>query len=117
MNGIELIVKERERQINEEGWTLELDEQNHDDGGLALVASCYLVDVVKRISDSYLVYPQLNNMIKKFSRIAFPWDGKYWKPTPQDNVRQLVKAGALIAAEIDRLQRRPAPNDRKEEGK
>jgi hypothetical protein len=27
----------------------------------------------------------------------------YWKPTPNDAVRQLVKAGALIAAAIDSL--------------
>jgi len=27
----------------------------------------------------------------------------HWKPTPDDRVRELVKAGALIAAEIDRL--------------
>jgi hypothetical protein len=30
----------------------------------------------------------------------------WWKPsTPNDSIKQLVKAGALIAAEIDRLQR------------
>ena len=30
---------------------------------------------------------------------------EWWKPTPKNRVRELVKAGALIAAEIDRLQR------------
>lgn len=34
----------------------------------------------------------------------WPWDADAWKPT-QDPIRQLVKAGALIAAEIDRRQR------------
>ena len=28
-----------------------------------------------------------------------------WKPTPDDRIKELAKAGALIAAEIDRLQR------------
>jgi hypothetical protein len=28
-----------------------------------------------------------------------------WKPSPDDRFRELVKAGALIAAEIDRLLR------------
>ncbi|MEM5768085.1 MAG: hypothetical protein AAGU23_06610 [Bacillota bacterium] len=28
------------------------------------------------------------------------------KPTPDDRIRELKKAGALIAAEIDRLQRK-----------
>lgn len=34
----------------------------------------------------------------------WPWERKWWKPS-QDQVRNLVKAAALIAAEIDRLQR------------
>jgi hypothetical protein len=34
----------------------------------------------------------------------WPWDKEWWKPS-DDPTRNLVKAGALIAAEIDRLQR------------
>ena len=33
----------------------------------------------------------------------WPWAKKWWKPS-DDPVRNLVKAGALIAAEIDRLE-------------
>ena len=33
----------------------------------------------------------------------WPWEPEAWKPTYP--VRDLVKAGALIAAEIDRLER------------
>ena len=36
----------------------------------------------------------------------WPWRPSWWKPTPDDRVRELVKTGALIAAEIDRLRRR-----------
>lgn len=36
---------------------------------------------------------------------GWPWHPKWWKPTPDDRIRELAKAGALIAAEIDRLQR------------
>lgn len=32
-----------------------------------------------------------------------PWDNEWWKPSPDDRKRELVKAGALIAAAIDRL--------------
>jgi len=35
----------------------------------------------------------------------WPWHPLQWKPTPKDRVRELVKAGALIVAEIERLQR------------
>jgi hypothetical protein len=45
----------------------------------------------------------------------WPWDNKYWKPS-EDKVRNLVKAGALIAAEIDRLQRLNNTDDFKSAG-
>jgi hypothetical protein len=35
--------------------------------------------------------------------ITWPWDSPYWKPTPGNRLRDLVKAGALIAAAIDSL--------------
>ena len=31
------------------------------------------------------------------------WDWTWWKPSPNDRIRELSKAGALIAAEIDRI--------------
>lgn len=34
----------------------------------------------------------------------YTWAEKWWKPSPGDRIRELEKAGALIAAEIDRLQ-------------
>jgi hypothetical protein len=43
-------------------------------------------------------------------RFDWPWDASWWKPS-NDPVRNLVKAGALIAAEIDRLQRAAASTD------
>ena len=42
----------------------------------------------------------------------WPWSDKWWKPS-DDPVRNLVKAGALLAAEIDRLQRGAPPEGRK----
>lgn len=83
MSGAELILVERQRQIDGEGWTPEHDAEH---GGCELVdaAVCYLV----------------TRWWKQF----WPWDWTFWKPTPDDRVRELVKAGALIAAEIDRLQ-------------
>jgi hypothetical protein len=36
-------------------------------------------------------------------RLLWPWDPKWWKPTPEDRIRELEKAGALIAAAIDSL--------------
>lgn len=85
--GIEVIAAERERQINEEGWTA-----CHDDrytlGQLAKAATCYLYK---------------NDDGKPFW--FWPFQMCWWKPTPDDRIKELAKAGALIAAEIDRLQR------------
>ena len=96
MNGIELIAKERQRQIEEEGWS-----ENHDD----------LHDMYQ-LSKAAIAYlnPSNSEHVRKF----WPFDWKWWKPAkPRTNtdrydmyhIKDLVKAGALIAAEIDRLQR------------
>jgi hypothetical protein len=44
------------------------------------------------------------NVAMSTEPLAWPWAEKWWKPS-EDQVRNLVKAGALIAAEIDRIQR------------
>lgn len=90
MKGIELIAAERQRQIEQEGWTPEHDAE-HGKGELAEAAACYAMPERARQTG--------------VSDLLWPWDEKWWKPTPNDRIRELVKAGALIAAEIDRLQR------------
>lgn len=86
--GVELIAAERQRQIEKEGWTASHDD-DHDDGELALAAACY-ANPTRGVS---------------FPPNFWPWAEEWWKPSPGDRVRELVKAGALLAAEIDRLQR------------
>ena len=92
--GIELIAEERQRQIGSEGWTPEHDAMDNSGGELAMAAACYAFDAV--------ALPTID--AKGFIYNNWPWSRKWWKPTPCDTIRQLVKAGALIAAEIDRLQ-------------
>jgi hypothetical protein len=116
-SGTDLIAAERRRQIDAEGWTPE-----HDDGltehELALAAACYAVP------DNVYV-GRVNNRIVKIED-AWPWnaeefkgdpDVRAWYPGPLAKVllnradvraariRELTKAGALVAAEIDRLLR------------
>lgn len=85
MNGIGLISQERQRQVTQEGWTPEHDDE-HVNGELAIAAAVYATPANIRIVS------------------AWPFDDGF-KPTPTDRIRELVKAAALIAAEIDRLQR------------
>lgn len=87
--GIELIAQERKRQIDEEGFTTQHDDQ-WIGGELAMAACCYA---------------QEGSKSPEFVPFGFPWDKEWWKPTPENRVRELVKAGALIAAEIDRIQK------------
>jgi hypothetical protein len=99
--GIEIITEERQRQIAVEGWTSEHDEQ-HKKGELAFAGAKYA---------EHAAYQSLNKFNnsppppKSYVSLLWPWDQKWWKPT-DDPIRNLAKAGALIAAEIDRLQRK-----------
>lgn len=87
---------ERQRQVDEEGWTAEHDDQ-HNRGEIALAAAAYAEHTVA--SDRFR---------KQYSSppVYWPWSDKWWKPT--DRRRDLVKAGALIVAEIERLDRAAA---------
>ncbi len=97
-SGIELIAEERQRQITAEGYTTKHDDQ-HKDFEMGKAAESYLACVVTPDEEG-----DENGKIRP--TWTWPWDEKSWKPSP-DPVRNLVKAGALIAAEIDRLQRLP----------
>lgn len=88
MTGIELIAAERKRQIEVEGWTAEHDAENP--GELALAAACYATPAEYRDYEMHHTAPTL-----------WPWESRWWKPG--DRIRELSKAGALIAAELDRL--------------
>jgi hypothetical protein len=82
------VLAERARQVSAEGWTPEHDDQ-HDMGQLASAAGCYAM-----FTEAFPVGDPV-----KF----WPWAADWWKPT--DRRRNLVKAGALILAEIERLDR------------
>lgn len=98
------IIAERQRQQNVEGWTLEHDDQ-HGDFELAIAAACY----AQNVADFAGAYYQLGISGEVFDWTnapepeVWPWALSWWKPT--NPRRDLVKAGALIAAEIERLDR------------
>lgn len=92
ITGIDLITDERLRQIQEEGYSVAGDMELPE-GHLARAGACYaLPPGYRSFTDEYAPTPP-----------AWPWQGWLWKPTPDDRIRELAKAGALIAAEIDRL--------------
>lgn len=100
-SGIELIAEERQRQKDVEGWTPEHDAQ-HTDESLASAAACYAMP-----SDQRRKYQSfhIGNPPRWFPRWwPSSWSVDWWKPSPDNRIRELQKAGALIAAEIDRIQ-------------
>jgi hypothetical protein len=97
MNGVERIAAERQRQIEAEGWTPEHDDE-HDMGQLAAAGAAYAMCAREQAME-------IGGEFWSRKPKSWPWDAEWWKPS-DDPARNLEKAGALIAAELDRLERK-----------
>jgi hypothetical protein len=88
--GVQAIATERLRQVAVEGWSPEHDDE-HIHGEIAAAAAAYTMvsdpDGAGDCADEW-----------------WPWDSESWKPSV-DPLRNLARAGALIAAEYDRIAR------------
>jgi len=115
MSGIERITAERTRQVHEEGWSPGHDDR-HGSDELARAALCYAQPARDRdeipvkqgqygegwescsVGEAEFFIPE-----------QWPFSPTDWKPSGgmsiPDRLRELTKAGALIAAEMDRLER------------
>ncbi|MBB2698904.1 UNVERIFIED_ORG: hypothetical protein GGI66_003581 [Rhizobium esperanzae] len=115
------VAAERRRQIGAEGWTPAHDDE-HSAGEMAGAAACYaLHGVTYRIPERPAKYEAVADArkeaekgmegIKAAVKLAFgdrpparwPWSDEWWKP--KDRRRDLVRAAALLIAEIERLDR------------
>ena len=81
------VIAERLRQVNKEGFTYEHDDE-HDACELAMAAAAYCEHAINQ-----------DDNIPGF----WSWLEKDWNP--KDRRRDLVRAAALIIAEIERLDR------------
>lgn len=90
MLAIDDVIAERHRQQAIEGWTAEHDDQ-HQHGEMASAAACYA-------SMGRFMNPNHGN-----PPANFPWAKEWWKPG--NYRRNLVKAAALMLAEIERIDR------------
>lgn len=125
------IVGERIRQVEVEKYDADVDDQ-HDSGELVAAALCYIraneqleVDIPNKIraarevrdglplgTEHKTLRTQLGDLIYDMETGperfivpgAWPWYLDSFKPSI-DPIRNLEKAGALLAAEIDRLER------------
>jgi hypothetical protein len=107
VSGIERIAAERARQIEQESWSSDHDDQ-HTDKSLALAAALYATPMP--------LYAVEGKMSSFRTYDPWPWERKTelghhtglsaWdKRDKHSYERRLEIAGALIAAELDRLER------------
>ena len=109
------VLLERRRQVEVEGWTAEHDDA-HRNGEMAKAAACY---AIAGGSDDFTRHgrnpkdPPNVKLLRQYEAYRFtllrelwPWDWSWWKP--RDRRRDLVRAAALIIAEIERLDRAAA---------
>jgi len=104
MTGVEKIQEERLRQISSEGWTPEHDDE-HDDESLAWAAVCFAAPGEVFVRSEYHFYdPWPDSWAERWDKRI----DKHGTPVPQTKAHRihlLTIAGALCAAEIDRLER------------
>lgn len=102
------VLAERRRQVHELGWTTKHDDEENRDHQLAEAAVVY--------ADGATLHDQARKYLASRGHPAAPfkpaswvdkwpssWDLSWYKPTTRR--RDLVKAAALLIAEIERLDR------------
>lgn len=120
------VLAERRRQVSAEGWTPEHDD-THTGGEMAGAAACYALygatynapshypprKVYAAVAEARRNAEKDMDTTREAIRMAigepkapknWPWNAEWWKPS--DRRRNLVKAAALILAEIERLDRK-----------
>lgn len=101
------VLAERQRQMKAEGFTPAHDDL-HTDGQLARAAAAYAVAADTAIYEADKTRPSWNQSYIAGVTRAWPWNWGLWKPT--NKRRDLVKAAALLLAEIERVDRSASVN-------
>jgi hypothetical protein len=105
---IDEIKKERQRQVDEEGWTLQHDN-GHRHGELAIAAGWYALNAPfvgdpDCIGDPAHGCHEAHELFaSKYTAMRWPWSREWWKP--KNTRSDLIRAAALIIAEIERMDR------------
>lgn len=99
------VMGERVRQIAEEGWTPEHDDR-YVNGEMAIAGAWYALNAPYSGDENCCGIgngSSADSLFAGYSAHRWPWSMDWWKPT--NHRRDLVKTGALILAEIERLDR------------
>lgn len=97
------VISERRRQVTEEHWTPQHDD-THADGSLALAGASYAAYAGAEALRAY-ARPQANrgSEYQFYARQIWPFDIEWLKR--KNPRRDLVRAAALLIAEIERMDR------------
>ncbi len=106
---VQMIIAERKRQVDEEDYSLEHDDE-HTGGALALAAAIYATPELLYDKQDYAKSTVFQVVTGPSGwGLKIPYDGNVPLPnhtlSTTERIDQLVKSGALIIAEIERLQR------------
>lgn len=97
-DAINQIKAERQRQITQEGFTAQHDDNHNEYEALIMAAATYEIDPKER----------------QEIPTSWPFDLEMWKPTAgqgrKGRIRELVKAGALYLAAKDSMERQEIDN-------
>ena len=103
--GIDLIAKERERQQDVEGYDVFDDLNSYNNGEIIGASACYTVNALNKLY--FQNHPSSKENLAELKlwdgEDAWPWLPDQDKRKKHGVIRSLVIAGALIAAELDRL--------------
>lgn len=95
------VLAERRRQVVVEGWTQEYDDDRHQHGELGRAAALYALPYGAEVGGEQLLRQDDYIGLRMALELSLRWN---LKPEP-DKRKRLVKACALIIAEIERLDR------------
>ena len=96
------LITERLRQESDEGFTAAHDDR-HKDSELARAAAAYAYAASLPAAKLQAALGDRDSMLFVVLARLWPWHWKWFKPT--NRRRDLVKAGALIIAEIEQIDR------------
>lgn len=93
------VLAERRRQVEGEGFTPAHDDQSHGCGAMSRAAACYAR------GPQFLMMHKMGDGQSNIVDVPvdWPWAPSWWKP--RSRREDLVRAGALILAEIERIDR------------
>jgi hypothetical protein len=101
MTGAELIAAERKRQLKNKGYTLKHDE-GHTKQELLVVAAALILRALNEVDSASITVDEFLGYYAPLEDMA--WMHYIVEHERPDKIEGLAIAGALIAAEIDRLQ-------------